>query len=131
MKREAQVIEPIQVSDLLVRMSERKEVGDRMVAISCAAVGGEYEITYSFEDADHRFVHYRITVPPGASIPSVSPVYWGAFVFENEIHDLYGIDVKGINVDYNGHFFVTKVPRPYAISPPPETPPAGKQGGED
>ncbi len=131
MKREAQVIEPIGLADLLARVGERKTAGDRMVAISCAAVEGEYEITYSFEDRDHRFVHLRITVPPGATIPSVTPSFWGAFVYENEIHDLYGITVTDINIDFGGHFFTTKVPFPFATTASPKVEPAGRKKGEE
>ena len=70
MKREAQEIETIGVGNLLSRVEQHKTGGDRLVAISCAAVEGTYEITYSFEDRDHRFVHLRIVVEPGATIPS-------------------------------------------------------------
>ncbi|MEN6341521.1 MAG: NADH-quinone oxidoreductase subunit C [Methanospirillum sp.] len=114
MKREAQSVEAIEVADLLARVGERKAAGDRMVAISCAVVEGTNEITYSFEDRDHRFVNLRITVPPDATIPSVTSLYWGAFVYENEIHDLYGLTVEGMNVDFGGHFYATKVPFPFA-----------------
>lgn len=114
MKREIQSIEAINLDDLLARVGERKAAGDRMVAISCAVVEGENEITYSFEDRAHRFLHLRITVPPGATIPSVTPIYWGAFVYENEIHDLYGLTVTGMNIDFGGHFYATKVPFPFA-----------------
>ena len=130
MKREAQEIEAIDLADLLGRVGERKTAGDRLVAISCAVVEGENEITYSFEDRDHRFVHLRITVPPGATIPSVTPSFWGAFVYENEIHDLYGITVTGMNVDFGGHFYATKVPYPFAAAATPKETPAGKAAQE-
>jgi ech hydrogenase subunit D len=122
MRREAQPIEAIEVADLLARVGERKAAGDRLVAISCAVVEGANEITYSFENRDHAFTNLRITVPPGATIPSVTPVYWGAFVYENEIHDLYGLTVTGINVDYGGHFYATKVPFPFAAPTPAAAP---------
>ena len=83
------------------------------------------EITYSFEDRDHRFTNLRIMVAPGATFPSITPVYWGAFVYQNEIHDLYGLTVTGINVDYGGHFYATKVPFPFA-APRRRRAPAGK-----
>ena len=131
MRREAQVIETIDLSDLLARVGERKAAGDRLVAISCAVVEGQNEITYSFEDRDHRFLHLRITVPPGATIPSVTPSFWGAFVYENEIHDLYGLTVTGMNVDYGGHFYATKVPYPFAATAAAKAGPAGKETGEE
>ncbi|HOT95232.1 MAG TPA: NADH-quinone oxidoreductase subunit C [Methanoregulaceae archaeon] len=129
MKREAQEIETIPVENLLARVGQQKTAGDRLVAISCAAIEGMYEITYSFEDRDHRFVHLRAVVEPGATVPSVTPVYWGAFVYENEIHDLYGITVSGINIDFGGHFYTTKVPFPFAASP--KAGDAGRTRGEE
>ncbi len=131
MKREAQEVETIDLSDLLSRVALQKAAGDRLIAISCATVEGTYEITYSFEDRDHRFTHLRIVVPPGATIPSVTPSFWGAFVYENEIHDLYGITVTGINVDYGGHFYTTKVPFAFAAAASPKAGPAGKETGEE
>ena len=35
-------------------------------------------------------------------------------MYENEIHDLYGLTVEGMNVDFGGHFYATKVPFPFA-----------------
>jgi ech hydrogenase subunit D len=130
MRREAQPIEAIGLADLPARVGERKAAGDRLVAISCAVVEGANEITYSFEDRDHAFTNLRITVPPGATIPSVTPVYWGAFVYENEIHDLYGLTVEGMNVDFGGHFYATKVPFPFAAAATPTETPAGKAAQE-
>jgi ech hydrogenase subunit D len=130
MRREAQEIEEIAVADLLARVGERKTAGDRLIAISCAVVEGANEITYSFEDRDHVFRHLRIAVPPGATIPSVTPSYWGAFVYENEIHDLYGLTVTGMNVDFGGHFYATKVKYPFAAAASPKATPAGKEAQE-
>ncbi len=58
----------------------------------------------------------RITVKQDAVIPSVSGVYWGAFVYENEIHDLYGITVSGINIDFKGHFYRTTIKNPFTVT---------------
>ncbi|NLX50237.1 MAG: NADH-quinone oxidoreductase subunit C [Methanospirillum sp.] len=123
MRREEQPIEVIEIGSLVDRAAQKKVEGNRLVAISCAAVEGKYEVTYSFEERDHRFTNLRVVVEPGGTVPSVTPVYWGAFVYENEIHDLFGLDVTGINVDYGGHFFDTKVKHPFALTPatrPPE-----------
>lgn len=130
MRREAQPIEAIEVADLLARVGERKTAGDRLIAISCAVVEGTNEITYSFENRDHAFTNLRITVPPGATIPSITPLYWGAFVYENEIHDLYGLSVEGMNVDFGGHFYATKVPYPFAAAATPKVTPASKEAQE-
>lgn len=120
MRREALTVEAIGIADLLARAGERKQAGDRLVAISAAAVEGIHEITYSFEARDHALSHLRITVEPDTIIPSITPVYWGAFVYENEIHDLYGHEVTGMNVDYGGHFYATKVAYPFRAASAPK-----------
>lgn len=114
MRREEQPIEVIGIETLMDRVAAKKIEGTRLVQIGCAVVEGTNEITYSFEDRDHRLTNLRIVVEPGGTLPSITPVYWGAFVYENEIHDLYGLTVTGINVDYGGHFYATKVPFPFA-----------------
>jgi ech hydrogenase subunit D len=40
-------------------------------------------------------------------------MYWGAFIYENEMHDLFGVAVKGMNVDFSGNFIRTSVPYPF------------------
>ena len=29
-------------------------------------------------------------------------MYWNAFIYENEMHDLFGIQVRGMNIDFKG-----------------------------
>ena len=40
-------------------------------------------------------------------VMSITSLYWYGFVWENEIHDLFGLDVRFIapDVDYGGHFY--------------------------
>ncbi len=119
----------IEIETLIDRAAAKKIRGTGWSQIGCAVVEGVNEITYSFEDRDHRFTNLRIVVAPGGSLPSITPVYWGAFVYENEIHDLYGLTVMGINVDYGGHFYATKVPFPFAA--PPAAAPAPARDSEE
>jgi ech hydrogenase subunit D len=45
--------------------------------------------------------HLRLTVPKDAPVPSISPVYFAAFLVENEIQDLFGIRFQGLAIDYD------------------------------
>lgn len=49
----------------------------------------------------------RLTAALDGSVMSITSLYWYAFVWENEIHDLFGLDVRFIapDVDYGGHFY--------------------------
>jgi ech hydrogenase subunit D len=87
MNFEQQTTTPIEVKDLLSRTEQMRKEGNRLVQIGCAKVGDLYEINYSF-DKDYVFKNFRITVRQDTKVPSVSGIYWGAFVYENEIFDL-------------------------------------------
>ena len=55
--------------------------------------------------------------PSGPSVPSVSELFPNAFMFENEMHDLFGVEVSGITLDYRGGFYHLHVPAPMAVEP--------------
>jgi ech hydrogenase subunit D len=108
-KQKIIVIEP---GNLLPRVREFNDTGWRLVQISCARIGDVFEITYSF-DKDLVFEHLRIIIGPDMHISSISCIYLAAFVYENEIADLYGIPIQGIAIDYGGKFITTSVPHPF------------------
>jgi ech hydrogenase subunit D len=52
-------------------------------------------------------------------VPSITSVYWCAFAYENEMHDLFNVKVEGNAVDFGGKFYATKVPFPFLCTTPP------------
>ena len=112
---EPQTIIPISVGDVLAKAEQAKKDGHRLVQVGCTKIGETFEIIYVY-DRDYQLLNYRITVRQDEEIPSISGVYWGAFVYENEIHDLYGIHVKGINIDFKGTFYKTAVKNPFSVT---------------
>ena len=107
----AQQIIDIQVPELLGRAKEMLAQGQRLVQICCTKLPDALELQYSF-DRDYAFTSFRITFPGGeGTVPSISSVYLSAFLYENEIHDLFGIKVMDIAVDYQGKFYRTAVQR--------------------
>ncbi len=115
MSFEQQTTTPIEVGELLSRTEQMKKEGNRLVQIGCAKVGDLFEINYSF-DKDYVFKNFRITVTQDTKVPSVSGIYWGAFVYENEIFDLYGITVTDINIDFKGTFYRTAVKHAFSVT---------------
>jgi len=115
MTLDQQTIIPIGMDELVARTAQMKKDGCRLVQIGCAQVGDDFEINYTFEK-DFVLTTLRITVKQDTVIPSVSGVYWGAFVYENEIHDLFGITVSGINIDFGGRFIRTTVKHPFTVT---------------
>ena len=52
-------------------------------------------------------------VPFGTSVRSITPVYWAAFVYENEVHDLFGVEFEDSKLDYKGNFFRMSAKTPW------------------
>lgn len=57
-------------------------------------------------------------VPRDAEIPSITDLYLEAFVFENEIHDLFGVKFTDIAIDFGGNFYQLSVKEPMTIISP-------------
>jgi ech hydrogenase subunit D len=72
-------------------------------------------LNYSFDD-NYKFSNYRIVLANNTDtvIPSISKIYPTAFLYENEMHDLYGIKVSDMAIDFKGTFYRTAVKTPFA-----------------
>lgn len=112
MRCEKQVFTAIELPALLASAQAYERSGARFVQC-CAAPGteGPIELTYSF-DTGNALENLRIAVTPADEIPSITSLFPAAFVFENEMHDLYGISVSGISVDFAGKFYTVAAPSP-------------------
>lgn len=111
---ELQEIVPVDKSDLVGKVAEFFAEGYRLVQIGCSTLPDCYEITYSF-DRDYRFTNLRLTVKPDEKVPSITAVYGNAFLYENEVHDLFGVPITHMNVDYGGTLYRTTIPAPFSI----------------
>lgn len=111
---EPQEIIPIDKSDLVGLAAELFAEGYRLVQIGCSTLAGGYELTWSFDRAYH-LRNLRITVTPGETVPSISVIYPGAFLYENEIHDLFGVEITHIAIDYKGTLYRTALGTPFSI----------------
>ncbi len=58
----------------------------------------------------------REQILAGDAVPSISEFFGAAFLYENEIRELFGINVEGIGVDLRGQLYktATKVPFSHA-----------------
>ncbi len=111
---EPQEITTVGKSDLVGIVARFFAEGYRLVQIGCSTIENGYEINYSF-DKDYQFRNLRLTVVPGEEVPSVSAVFSNAFLYENEIHDLFGVAVKNINIDYAGTLYRTAIKAPFSV----------------
>jgi ech hydrogenase subunit D len=111
---EPQEIVPIEKSDLVGIVAELFAEGYRLVQIGCTTLPDAYEFTYSF-DREYRFRNLRFAIAPEEDVPSISVIYPNAFLYENEIHDLFGLAIKNISVDYKGMLYQTAIKTPFSI----------------
>ena len=110
---EQQKIIEISIPELEASVKGMKEGGYRLVQIGATTLSDGFEVNYSF-DKDYHFVNVRVKLAQeSAALPSVSPIYWNAFLYENEIQDLFGIRIKGMAVDYHGQFYKTTIKVPF------------------
>jgi len=113
---EEQSLETVDTGVLVQKAARMKADGWRLVQISCLAKDA-YEITYTF-DKDYACAHVRVRLPLDApELPSITGEYFAAFTYENELHDLFGITVKGLALDFGGKFYKLSVPTPFAPKP--------------
>lgn len=92
--------------------------GWRYVQILAVNKEDGVDLVYSYmKDGylDNMVVH---DVPRGAHVPSISDVFLEAFVCENEIHDLFGVSIDGIAIDFLGNFYQLSTEKPMTIISP-------------
>lgn len=121
--------EPI-LRDVLVQLARRmRQQGYRLVQIGVTRLPEQLELTYSF-DLEGRLRNFRLHLPTAEPrVPSISGVYWCAFLYENEMHDLFGVQVDGMAVDFHGHLYQTAVKFPFGSAKAPVAKPARVESG--
>jgi hypothetical protein len=97
---------------LLDAVAARIMQGFRFVTITCVSGAcPTLDLIYHF-DKDYVLHHLRLSLAHGEALPSISGVCAPAVLVENEIKDLFGIEVTGLAIDYEGRFILAdKAPR--------------------
>ncbi len=109
---EKQEFKNITLDKLVSNVKELSAKGYRLVQISCTKLGEIMQLYYSF-DKEYEFVNLKLEVPIDAELPSVSDIYWSAMLYENEIHDLFGLKIIGMAIDFKGNLYKTAVKAPF------------------
>ena len=105
--------EIIELSALLNKIKEIKTDGGRLIQICATKIEESYEILYTF-GRDYDVRHVKIVIEPATHVPSITDIFEGAYLYENEMHDLFGIAIDGINHDYKGRLYRTAKEAPFA-----------------
>lgn len=113
---EVQTLETIELETLLKRVRELRQLGYRLVQIGATRLSDGLELTYSF-DLKQSLQSLRLQLAIGARVPSIGKIYWCSFLYENEIHDLFGIQFDDMLVDFHGKLYQTAVKFPFLAGP--------------
>jgi ech hydrogenase subunit D len=118
-----QTLEVIAASALLKSVRAMRVQGARLVQICATALPEQFELTYSF-DIEGRLASLRVLVPiEDPRVPSIALIYGCAFLYENEMHDLFNIKVEGMTVDFRGNLYRTAVKYAFGKTIPPAAKP--------
>ncbi len=80
--------------------------GYRFITATCVDNGdGTKDVLYHF-DKKLAMKHCRITVGQAEEVPSISGIYFGAVLVENEVKELFGVNITNIAIDYNGRMLL-------------------------
>lgn len=94
------------LATIVAETKARKEAGKRLCAMTALQVDEtSCEIIYTF-DKDLELEHLRLTVQNGETVPSVSPVFLCAFLYENEMIDQFGLSFSDLAIDFGGTLYL-------------------------
>lgn len=109
---------PLALSDVPHMAAERKADGWRYVQTLAVNTEDGIDLVYSFMK-DNVLENLRVSgVRKGMQVASITSQFLAAFVFENEIHDLFGVDITGIAIDFKGHFYALSQSEPMTVVSP-------------
>lgn len=110
---EEQKIISVTPETLLDEAAKMKYEDYRLVQICCVKTKeGAYELTYSF-GKEYELTHLRMTIEGGTKISSISHIFYPAFFYENEVHDLFGVPVEFMTLDFKGNLYRTAKKTPF------------------
>lgn len=110
---EKQEIKTIAKEELLEKVQALADEDYRIVQICCTKVENTLQVDYTF-DKDYKFYGMRVELSDeNPELPSISGIYFAAFLYENEIHDLFGIQVNNMKVDFKGNLYRIEEDKPF------------------
>lgn len=104
----------IEKDQLLEKVMEMKHARLRLAQACAAYIDGKYELSYSFSnDKTYEYKTLRVIMGLTDSVPSVTEIYPYATFYENEMQELYGCQIRMINVDYHDRLYRIKEKAPF------------------
>ena len=120
------------IDELLSHVQALKGVGARFVQMHAERNidDGTYRLVYTFIDVRAAQEHiaqdgsYAIEnlvvegIDQYQEIPSISSYYPAVFPFENEAHDLFGLAIADMQLDFKGFFYQVSTAEPMSVITP-------------
>lgn len=120
------------IDELLPRVQALKGTGARFVQMHAERCvdDGSYRLVYTFIDVRAAQEHiaqdgsYAIEnlvvegIDQYQEIPSISSYYPAVFPFENEAHDLFGLAITDMQIDFKGFFYQVSTAEPMSVITP-------------
>ena len=86
----------------------------RLSQICCAYANEKLELSYSFaNDLTNDYLNIRIVCEKNTEICSITEFYPYAFLYENEMKELFGVNIFMINMDYDSKLYRLKDQTPF------------------
>ena len=105
-------IEPVTMAEFVPEVLRFNMDGWRVVHIFADRLPECYELIYSFgREYDLRTL--RLTVGEEEPVPSITQIYPGAFLQENEAAELFGVRIESMAQDYHGKLYRIAAETPF------------------
>lgn len=120
------------VDELLPHVQALKGTGARFVQMHAERCvdDGSYRLVYTFinvraaqeqiaQDGSYAFENLVVEgIGQYQEIPSISSYYPAVFPFENEAHDLFGLAITDMQIDFKGFFYQVSTAEPMSVITP-------------
>ena len=107
-------IEEIEVNSLVDRSKELIDSGYRFSQASAAYVDDKFELSYSFSNYDnYGLLNLRVVIDTDTEVKSITEVVPAAVFYENEMHELFGVKIVDIAIDYKDRLYRIKSECPF------------------
>lgn len=109
----------VPLGDLLARVQTLKHEGMRFIQLCAEFPEGGIDLVYTFYDETRdNALNLCVSLPENAEVPSIQGLYFAAFSYENEAHDLFGVNFINMKLDFGGHFFNLAETSPMTVITP-------------
>lgn len=120
------------IEELLSHVQALKGVGARFVQMHAErnVDDGSYRLVYTFinvraaqehiaQDGSYAIENLVVeAIDQYQEIPSISSYYPAVFPFENEAHDLFGLAITDMQIDFKGFFYQVSTAEPMSVITP-------------